>query len=80
MDIDADKWERDAQVLIESDWNLNVLECPVLNSQDPVLIESDWNLNQGGGLEKHPQSAVLIESDWNLNLTRFFSFETPSRY
>ena len=53
-------------VLIESDWNLKIVEIGYNVKGDIVLIESDWNLKlRAFEFGKH-RNQVLIESDWNL--------------
>ena len=53
-------------VLIESDWNLKVVEPPPTFVGIMVLIESDWNLKEGEKGIFSRSNTVLIESDWNL--------------
>ena len=54
-------------VLIESDWNLNLIPNSLTDIFFNVLIESDWNLNYNTMSQDWSGDQVLIESDWNLN-------------
>ena len=64
-------WEE--QVLIESDWNLKVIE-----TEEPPVVVASINRIRLEFKERRQQKQgrggqVLIESDWNLKLGSFIS-------
>ena len=59
-----------AVVLIESDWNLKMLNHNHTFFECEVLIESDWNLKFIICIRLKNWNSVLIESDWNLKLKK----------
>ena len=54
-------------ILIESQWNLNVGCQVVASSITSILIESQWNLNFVNTFLLTKETFILIESQWNLN-------------
>ncbi len=54
-------------ILIESQWNLNVVPTLLSSFHLLILIESQWNLNGSVMHRCCPECMILIESQWNLN-------------
>ena len=59
------------RVLIESDWNLKVIDSLKQLTRYSVLIESDWNLKRHNDDKLIHGRNVLIESDWNLKYVMY---------
>ena len=55
------------RVLIETLWNVNLLQSPELQPVLQVLIETLWNVNQKITDEESLKENVLIETLWNVN-------------
>ena len=55
-------------ILIESQWNLNMILIKTNTKLGYILIESQWNLNSSMFNDGSSTLCILIESQWNLNM------------
>ena len=67
FDISPTTVQKILQILIESQWNLNLDFLLALSAQIGILIESQWNLNSINLSFMFLSTSILIESQWNLN-------------
>ena len=60
--------EEQKEVLIETYWNVNIIDLTKAISVLTVLIETYWNVNGDYLPRLRPALSVLIETYWNVNL------------
>ena len=58
-------------VLIDTWWNVNVLNLTDVTNSDKVLIDTWWNVNSVIGCSCGCSGSVLIDTWWNVNTTSF---------
>ena len=69
-----------ADVLIETSWNVKESAFPAILDQTIVLIETSWNVKAGIYSQVRRIQKVLIETSWNVKMQNYQHRIKPTKY